>query len=90
MKKADLIGIKVNTKKIIIACLIIFSFSISFLYYKQNKQITQLKIRIDQQDNTSRNLDSRIDDLESQNSDLEGRVNDLESRIDDLESYRRY
>ena len=64
MKKADLIGIEINTEKIIIACLIIFSLSISFLYYKQEKQITLLKIRIDQQDNTLRNLDSRIDDLE--------------------------
>ncbi len=90
MKEADLIGIKVNSEKIIIACLIIFSCLISFLYYKQNKQITKLKIRIDQQDNTSRNLDSRIYNLESQNSHLEERVYDLESRIDDLESYRRY
>lgn len=76
MKKTDLIGIKVNAEKIIIACLIIFSFLISFFYYNQNKQITQLKIRINQQDNTSRNLDIRIDDLERQISDLEESVNE--------------
>lgn len=75
MKKADLIAIKITIEKIIISFLIIFSIIISFFYYKQNKEITQLRKRVEQQEITTRTLDNRIDDLEE-------KVNDLENRID--------
>lgn len=88
MRSGRYIPVKVDTQKILLVVLLIFSIIIVFLFRTQKKDIDTIKIKSFEQNVLIRNLKSQVSDLEDEKSNLEDHISDLEGRIDDLENRR--
>lgn len=78
-KTNDFFALRLNTKRIVLAIVFLFSIILGVLVFANGRQIKDLKTQISIQQRTYKNLEIRVEDLEDKNSDLEDRISAIEN-----------